>query len=65
MMVLVTGSSGLIGSALIADLERDGHGVARLVRSGADAARGRFAWDPLGGTLDPRALDGADAVVHL
>src|SRR5690349_11019464 len=65
MKVAVTGSSGLIGSALVASLHGDGHEVARLVRSAPDPARGRFAWDPEGGTLDPRALDDVDAVVHL
>jgi len=65
MRVVLTGSSGLIGSALVAALGRDGHDVARLVRSGADPAQGRFAWDPAADVLDPRALEGAGAVVHL
>ena len=49
MNVLVTGSSGLIGSALTAALTTGGHRVTRLVRSGADPAERRFAWDPAGG----------------
>ena len=65
MDVVVTGSSGLIGSRLVARrCGRDGHQVVRLVRSGgrgADTAR----WDPDAGTIDAAALDGADAVVHL
>ena len=64
MQVLVTGSSGLIGSALVPFLEARGHRVTRLVRrshSGAGMAR----WDPVGGTLDREALRGVEAVVHL
>ncbi|MGL5864657.1 MAG: TIGR01777 family oxidoreductase [Dermatophilaceae bacterium] len=62
--VAVAGSSGLIGSALVAALrERDDH-VIRLVRrapSGPDDVR----WDPASGILDPGVLDGVDAVVNL
>lgn len=65
MDILVTGSSGLVGSALCASLESDGHRVARLVRSGASADQGRFLWDPAGGSMDDAALGGRDAVVHL
>lgn len=65
MKVAVTGSTGLLGSAVIADLARDGHEVVRLVRSGADPEHGRFAWDPAAGALDRRALDDTDVVVHL
>jgi hypothetical protein len=65
MKVAVTGSSGMIGSALAESLAKDGHEVARLVRSGADPAQGRFAWDPEGGLLDRRAVEDATAVVHL
>jgi uncharacterized protein (TIGR01777 family) len=57
MRICVTGSSGLIGSALIARLEADGHEVTRL-RRGAQ-------WDPQGGRCEPAALAGHDAVVHL
>ena len=66
MKIAVTGSSGLIGTALVAALRADGHEVMRLVRGGpavADAVR----WDPRAerGGLDPRSLDGTAAVVHL
>jgi len=63
--VLVTGSSGLVGSALCASLQSDGHRVTRLVRKGASPDQGRFLWDPAGGSLDDAALQGRDAVVHL
>lgn len=64
MRVAVTGSSGLIGTALVRALRSDGHDVRRLVRrepQGADEAR----WDPTAGTVAPGALDDVDAVVHL
>jgi len=62
--VAVTGSSGLIGSALVASLAADGHRVRRLVRrppSGPDEVR----WDPSAGTIDTDQLVGVDAVVNL
>ena len=62
--VLVTGASGLIGSALVAALDAGGHEVVRLAPD-ADAGPGRVRWDPAAGDVDPRALEGADAVVHL
>jgi uncharacterized protein (TIGR01777 family) len=64
MKVAVTGASGLIGTALVADLSADGHQVVRLVRrpvQAPDEAR----WDPAAGTIDSGALHGVDAVVHL
>jgi uncharacterized protein (TIGR01777 family) len=57
MHVLVTGSHGLIGSALVASLQRDGHQVRRLARG--------TTWAPEAGTIDDAVLDGVDAVVHL
>ncbi|WP_194819345.1 TIGR01777 family oxidoreductase [Nocardia sp. XZ_19_385] len=64
MKVVIAGSSGLIGTALVAALRRDGHEVARLVRRNA-AAPDEFTWDPVRAELDARALRGADAVVNL
>lgn len=64
MKIVLTGASGLIGPALRAALLAGGHDVLTLVRkapSGADEDR----WDPAAGRLDPRVLDGADAVVCL
>ena len=60
----MTGSHGLIGSALLPRLRADGHRVVRLVRGapeGADDVR----WDPAARTIDAAALEGVDAVVHL
>ncbi len=64
MKVMVTGASGLIGSALVPILEKQGNEVARLTRSEARRA-GEFRWDPEQDYVDPRALAGVDAVVHL
>jgi len=66
MQVAVTGSSGLIGTALVAALRADGHRVIRLVRAGPPA-QDTLVWDPRAerGGLDPRSLDGVGAVVHL
>lgn len=65
MRIAVTGSRGLIGSALVRSLEGDGHQVARLVRPGADAGPGDVRWDIAAGTIDGEALEGVDGVVHL
>ena len=59
MKILVSGASGLVGSALCPALEASGHTVVRLSRSGP------VAWDVAARTIDPAALDGVDAVVHL
>jgi uncharacterized protein (TIGR01777 family) len=61
--VAVTGASGLIGSAVRRRLEAAGHRVSRLVRR--TAGPGEISWDPAIGSLNPTALEGVDAVVHL
>jgi uncharacterized protein (TIGR01777 family) len=68
--VAVTGSTGLIGTRLVADLRGSGHKVLRLVRpqsqtSGDGQVEGTVEWDPRAGTIDADALEGLDAVVHL
>jgi len=65
MKVLVSGSSGLIGSALIPSLTAGGHSVVPLVRSTIVRRSGSVRWDPVAGALDRAALEGFDAVVHL
>ncbi|MCS7160173.1 MAG: TIGR01777 family oxidoreductase [Gemmatales bacterium] len=62
--VLVSGSSGLIGSALVPSLQAAGHEVARLVRRPTQAPNEIF-WNPETGELDRAALEGFDAVIHL
>lgn len=67
MRLAVTGSSGLIGSALLPLLETQGHQVTRLVRlQGRAAASGNTAlWDPETGAVGSGALENCDAVIHL
>ena len=58
--IVVTGGSGLIGSALVAALRERGDDVVVLTRSG-----GPTSWNPDAGELDPSLLEAADAVVCL
>jgi uncharacterized protein (TIGR01777 family) len=62
--VAVTGSSGLIGSALVARLKSDGYQVQKIVRR-ATRNQEEVRWDPIKGEIDLDALDGVDAVFHL
>ena len=62
--VVIAGSSGLIGRALVAELRRGDATVLRLVRRPA-VAGDEITWDPETGTLDPAALEGAGAVINL
>lgn len=64
MRVVIAGSSGLIGTTLVALLRQAGHDVLRLVRRPARAPDER-AWDPPAATMDAGTLDGVDAVVNL
>lgn len=75
MKIAVTGSTGLVGTALIRELRGAGHAVTRVVRRSprGDGARdhptdGRMAhllWDPAAGRIDAAGLEGHDAVIHL
>ena len=62
MNVLISGATGLIGSALVPELEANGHTITRLSRSrsGANTVR----WDPSAGTIEGD-LEGTEVVVHL
>jgi uncharacterized protein len=70
MKILVTGSTGLVGSALVSELKQAGHTVCRLMRPGTKAEAGRgnegfdVKWNPETGELGAAAV-GADAVVNL
>ena len=65
MKVLVTGSSGLIGSALLAELERGGNSVHVLVRRESQRGPNAIFWNPASAILKTSDLEGFDAVVHL
>jgi uncharacterized protein len=62
--IAITGSSGLIGSALTPALRGDGHTVLRLVRR-ASAASDEARWNPDRHELDPAVLADVDAVINL
>jgi uncharacterized protein (TIGR01777 family) len=62
--VVIAGSSGLIGTALVAHLREAGHDVLRLVRR-SPAAPDERGWDPPAGRIDPGTFDGVDGVVGL
>jgi uncharacterized protein len=68
--ILISGSSGLVGSAVVDNLSHQGHDLIRLVRPGTDARHHpvselpQVVWDPQSGLLDSRA-EGADAIIHL
>lgn len=61
--IAITGSSGLVGTALTTRLRAEGHRVVPVVRR--EAGDGEVAWDPARGTIDATGLDGLDAVVNL
>jgi uncharacterized protein len=67
MQIAVTGSSGLIGTALFARLRADGHEGIPVLRPGSDGAKGAqsLAWDPGAQKIDATGFAGLDAVVHL
>ncbi|MHB1710169.1 MAG: TIGR01777 family oxidoreductase [Acidimicrobiales bacterium] len=81
MRVAITGSSGLIGTALSASLRSDGHQVVRVLRHRVGPADGSpsqsgsslsrtleepaLYWNPVRGDIDAAGLEGVDAVVHL
>jgi uncharacterized protein (TIGR01777 family) len=62
MNVLISGATGLIGSALTRELEDGAHSVIRLIRS--PRGENDVRWDPDAGTVEG-SLEGSDAVVHL
>ncbi len=69
MKVLISGSTGLVGSALVEALQTDGHEVVRLVRREPEQPReATVGWDPAAGAIDSETLAATgrlDAVVHL
>ena len=70
MKILISGSSGLVGSAVVDNLSHQGHDLIRLVRPGTETRHPHLSelpqvvWNPQSGLLDSRA-EGADAVIHL
>ncbi|MCD4853723.1 TIGR01777 family oxidoreductase [Arthrobacter sp. AK01] len=64
MRIVMSGASGMIGTALSGHLRGQGHDVIRLVRRPARDT-GEWTWDPAAGELDEAVLDNTDAVVNL
>ncbi|GAB3559873.1 TIGR01777 family oxidoreductase [Arthrobacter alkaliphilus] len=64
MRIVISGASGLIGTALSTRLTGSGHDVVRLVRR-RPAGAGEAYWNPAAGELDEAVLDGADAVLNV
>jgi len=64
MNILLSGSTGLVGSAVLSELQRGGHRVQRLVRR-SPRTDDEVEWDPTGGRIQTERLAGVEAVVHL
>jgi uncharacterized protein len=65
MKILVSGSHGLVGKALLKSLTKDGHEVVRLVRHQPIVGDPEIWWDPSEGRIDSERLEGHEVVVHL
>jgi uncharacterized protein (TIGR01777 family) len=65
MKILLSGSHGLVGKALVRSLTGDGHEVVRLVRGERAAGSSDVEWGPEQGRIDAEQLEGIHAVVHL
>ena len=64
MRIVISGASGLIGSALVPALREAGHEVVRLVRH-APAGSDEIEWNPTTGSIDAAALARVEAAVNL
>jgi len=71
MRILVSGSTGFLGTALVEAFGKQGHSVARLARpetaskNSAQAQVQAIRWDPIAGEFDASSAEGADALIHL
>ena len=65
MRVLISGSTGLIGSEVVWLLKVGGHHVTRLVRAPAEFPEPTIVWNSGSGPFDPAELNQIDAVIHL
>jgi hypothetical protein len=71
MRILVSGSSGFLGTAIVDSLAEQKHQVVRIVRPGTAAKNGgpdcaqEVTWDPVAGQFGTAAAEEADALIHL
>ncbi len=65
MKILITGSSGFIGSALTAFFKEKGYATRKLVRRRVNLSSDEIAWDPEKGELSSSSLEGLSVVIHL
>jgi uncharacterized protein (TIGR01777 family) len=70
LRILITGSTGLVGTSLCRRLESEGHDLLRLVRPDTHVATGivpakTVRWDPAGDRFDGAKAEGADALINL
>jgi uncharacterized protein len=65
MNIAITGSTGMVGTALTEALVAEGHTVRPVVRRSGPNPEREIRWDPAGGTIDAAAFNDVDAVVHL
>ena len=65
MKILISGSHGLVGSALARSFIEEGHEVVRLVRYERSSDTPEIEWHPNHGRIDPQRLEGFEVVVHL
>lgn len=63
--VLISGASGLVGTRLTERLKQKGYQISHLSRSSKDGTIPVFQWDVKDGTVDGRALEGVDSIIHL
>jgi uncharacterized protein (TIGR01777 family) len=64
MKILISGSHGLVGKALISELTKEGHEIVSLVRHKSEGAS-EIEWHPNQGSIDSERVSGFDVVVHL
>jgi uncharacterized protein (TIGR01777 family) len=65
MKIVVSGASGLVGTALLPALKNAGHEVYRLVRSAPNNAADEISWNPERAAIDAASLEGMEAAIHL